>query len=434
VTEPQQGDAGRSAGQLSRRSLLTSAGGGVLGVALGGGVGYALGRDEGGSPGSDQPAAADAIPFYGERQAGIVTPTQNRLVFASFDVTAERASDLRDMLHDWTTASALMARGHPVGPAGGQADLPPVDTGEALGLAASRLTITVGFGPGLFVKDGEDRFGLASRRPVHLKPLERLPGDATLEPGRSDGDVCVQACADDPQVAFHAIRTLARIGRGVVTARWLQLGFGRTSATGALQVTPRNLQGFKDGTNNIRSDDRGALQEFVFAGSEEPQAWFRGGTYMVTRRIRMLIETWDRSSLLDQEQTIGRLKVSGAPIGKVHEKDRVDLKATLADGEPEIPVDAHIRLAGHDANGGVKILRRGYSFVDGVDPTTGELDAGLFFIAFQRDPHRGFATIQRRLATQDKLNEYIRHTSSALFAIPPGASPQRPLAAGLFAL
>ena len=84
-----------------------------------------------------------------------------------------------------------------------------------------------------------------------------------------------------------------------------------------------------------------------------------------------------------------------------------------------IPVDAHIRLAAPDQNDGIRLLRRGFSFTDGIDPVTNQLDAGLFFIAYQRDPRRGFIPVQQQLAT-DALNEYIRHTSSALFAVPPG--------------
>jgi deferrochelatase/peroxidase EfeB len=68
------------------------------------------------------------------------------------------------------------------------------------------------------------------------------------------------------------------------------------------------------------------------------------------------------------------------------------------------------------------ILRRGYSFTDGIDPTTGLLDAGLFFIAYQKDPRKQFVPIQRRLGLHDALNEYIQHTGSALFAVPPGVS------------
>jgi len=273
-----------------------------------------------------------------------------------------------------------------------------------MGLSPARLTVTFGFAPSLF-----HRFALT--RPAPLRPLPALPGDE-LDPARSDGDLCVQACADDPQVAFHAVRNLARIGRGVVVMRWSQLGFGRTSTTSRSQATPRNLMGFKDGTNNLKSEDAAALRKHVWVGAEGP-AWLRDGSYLVTRRIRMLIETWDRASLADQEQTIGRTKSEGAPIGGRREHDPVDLRSR------RLPVDAHIRLASPHTNGGVRILRRGYSFTDGFDDELGQLDAGLFFIAYQRDPAQ-FVALQRRLGTNDALNEYIKHTSSALFAVPPG--------------
>jgi deferrochelatase/peroxidase EfeB len=151
----------------------------------------------------------------------------------------------------------------------------------------------------------------------------------------------------------------------------------------------------------------------------------RGGSYLVARRIRMLIETWDRASLEDQQETIGRVKQSGAPLGGSAEFDPVKLS--------RIPVDAHIRMAAPAGNGGERILRRGYSFTDGMDPDLGQLDAGLFFICFQRDPLRQFAAIQRRLGSNDALNEYIEHTGSAVFAVPPGVRPGGFVGEGLFA-
>jgi deferrochelatase/peroxidase EfeB len=225
----------------------------------------------------------------------------------------------------------------------------------------------------------------------------------------------VQACADDPQVAFHAVRNLARLGRGLVVMRWSQLGFGRTSTTSRSQSTPRNLMGFKDGTNNIRAEDTEALRKHVWLPD--------GGTFMVTRRIRMLIETWDRAPLADQEDTIGRTKLEGAPLGGEHELDKVD----LADQPP----NAHVALAQPSRNGGVKLLRRGYSFTDGMDNRLGELDAGLFFISFQRDPEQ-FVRVQRRLGSVDALNEYIKHVGSAVFAVPPGVSRGEFVGQGLF--
>jgi deferrochelatase/peroxidase EfeB len=146
----------------------------------------------------------------------------------------------------------------------------------------------------------------------------------------------------------------------------------------------------------------------------------RGGSYLVTRRIRMLLEIWDRSALADQEETIGRDKYKGAPLGGGEEFDPLDLEAEQG-GKPVIPVDAHVRLASASANDGERILRRGYSFTDGVDESLGELEAGLFFICFQRDPERQFVAIQRRLGSNDALNEYIKHVGSAVFAVPPGA-------------
>jgi deferrochelatase/peroxidase EfeB len=388
--------------RLTRRGLIAGAGAMGAGLALGG---VELERALG-----DSSAGAAQIPFHGAHQAGIATAAQDRLHFAAFDVTTERRSDLRDLLRVWTEAAERMTAGELVGEVD-QPAAPPVDTGEALGLPPARLTVTFGFGPSLF----DDRFGLAPQRPAELTEIPPLPGDE-LDPNRSGGDLCVQACADDPQVVFHAVRNLARIGRGAVVMRWSQLGFGRTSTTSRSQATPRNLMGFKDGTNNIKLEDGTALAQHVWVGPADRPEWLRGGTYLVARRIRMLIEVWDRASLADQEATIGRVKDSGAPLGEHAEFDPVDLASK------RIPADAHIRLAAPSTNGGIKILRRGYSFTDGMDERLGQLDAGLFFISFQRHP-AAFVELQRRLGGSDALNEYIVHTGSGLFAVPPGVGP-----------
>jgi deferrochelatase/peroxidase EfeB len=409
--------------RLSRRRLLTTIGAGGAALGLGGGA-YTLGYELG-QPAPPKPApATQAVPFYADRQAGIVTPQQDRLHFAAFDVTTTKREELADLLRVWTRAAARMCNGDPAVPGDPDPTAPPPDTGEVMGLPPSRLTITFGFGPSMFGTPGvSDRFGIADRRPPELADLPALPGDQ-LDPARSGGDIGVQACADDPQVAFHAIRNLARIGRGKVVLRWSQLGFGRTSSTSSFQETPRNLQGFKDGTNNIKAEDTDLLAEHVWVPDDTAEGWMHGGTFMVVRRIRMLIETWDRSPLEEQERTIGRQRVSGAPLGGENEFDVLDFTARRPDGEPVIPSDSHVRLAAPDINGGAMLLRRGYSFTDGLD-RLGELDAGLFFVCFQRDPRRQFVTIQRNLGSRDALNEYIRHTGSAVFACPGGIRPGR---------
>ncbi|HEY0696344.1 MAG TPA: iron uptake transporter deferrochelatase/peroxidase subunit, partial [Micromonospora sp.] len=362
------------------------------------------------------------VPFHGEHQAGITTAAQDRLHFVAFDVVTRDRSRLVELLREWTVAAARMTAGRDAGVIGavnGIPEAPPDDTGEALGLPPSGLTLTVGFGPTLF-RDagGRDRFGVADRRPPALADLPRFPGDA-LRPEISGGDLCVQACANDPQVAVHAIRNLARIGMGVVSVRWSQLGFGRTSSTSRDQATPRNLFGFKDGTANLKAEDTDLLREHLWAQPGDGADWMAGGSYLVTRKIRMIIETWDRTSLAEQEAIVGRTKGSGAPLGRAEEFDQVDFAATGSDGSPVIPPNAHVRLAHPDSNGGARLLRRGYNFVDGSDGL-GRLDAGLFFMAYQRDPRRQFVPVQTRLARHDAMNEYLRHVSSAIFACPPG--------------
>jgi deferrochelatase/peroxidase EfeB len=402
--------------RLTRRTLLASAAGGGIAVAAGGG--FVLGREA-----ESEPAvtADQTVPFHGRHQAGIATPAQDRLHFAAFDVEdGLRADDLRGLLREWSRAAERMTAGRPVGDANHQALAPPQDTGEALGLTPAHLTVTFGLGASLF--DG--RFGLSAQRPPALRDLPALPGD-DLDRARSGGDLCVQACADDPQVAFHAVRNLARIGRGAVTVRWSQLGFGPTSSTSRAQATPRNLLGFKDGTANLKAEDVEALERHVWVAGDRPgePAWLRDGTYLVARRIRMLIEVWDRASLGDQEQTIGRHKATGAPLG---ERDEF---ATLHVGR--LPADSHVRLAAPSNNAGTALLRRGYSFTDGLDDRLGQLDAGLFFLSFQRDPD-AFVRVQRRLGSSDALNEYIKHVGSGLWAIPPGAQRGGYVGEGLF--
>jgi deferrochelatase/peroxidase EfeB len=407
-----------SIGRPTRRGLLAAAVGGAGAVAAGGvGYGIASATESDGHADSGGSSPNGIWGFYGAHQAGIATPAQDRLAFAAFDVTSTSTDDLQGMLGAWAAAASRMTTGLLVGSVDNQPQSPPVDTGEALGLPPAGLTITVGFGPSLFDK----RFGLASKRPAALADLPALPGDS-LDPARSGGDLCVQACSNDPQVAFHVIRNFARIGRGTVVMRWSQLGFGRTSTTSTSQATPRNLMGFKDGTNNIKSEDAAAMNRFVWVGDETDQSWMRGGSYLVARRIRMLIESWDADYLADQQHVFGRFKDTGAPLNGKGEFDTVNLAAKTPAGDLVIPAGAHIRLAGPDSHGGEKILRRGYSYTDGNDPTTGQLDAGLFFIAFQKDPRKQFVPIQTLLGQRDALNEYIKHVGSALFAVPPGVS------------
>jgi deferrochelatase/peroxidase EfeB len=424
---------GRSA--VSRRGLLGAAGAGLAGLAVGAAAGYAAGSEES-TPTAAAAAGTRTYPFYGEHQAGILTPVQDRLHFAAFDVTTDSRAELVQLLKDWTAAAARMTLGlgaGEIGPTSGPYGAPPDDTGEAIGLPPAGLTITFGFGPTLFRKDGKDRFGLADQQPAALQRLPHFPADK-LDPQRSDGDLCVQACADDPQIAVHAVRNLARLAFGRAAIRWSQLGFGRTSSTSTSQATPRNLMGFKDGTMNLKAEDPAAVDDHVWvpSGGDSNGQWLAGGSYLVVRRINMTIEIWDRQPLSEQERVIGRTKAEGAPLSGGGEFSQPDFAVKGGDDEPIVAADAHVRMVHPTNNGGAKMLRRGYNFVDGSDGL-GRLDAGLFFLAYLRDPRTHFIPVQMKLGLGDGLSEYVQHTGSALFAIPSGIAQGGYVGQALFA-
>lgn len=411
--------------RLSRRSAL-----GLLGAAGAAGAVGVAGGLAAGSTRDDGASSTDlVVPFHGEHQAGITTAVQQHLYFASFDMTSTAGrDDLQSLLADWTDAAARMTRGQEVtreGAVGGGPYKPPEDTGEALGLEANALTLTFGFGPSLFA---QQRFGIADRRPKELVELPSFAFDL-IEDRFSGGDLCIQACANDPQVAVHAIRNLSRIAFGRAQVRWTQLGYGRTSTTSKAQSTPRNLFGFKDGTANIFSNDDQDLAKWVWSDGDD-QPWMAGGTYLVARKIQMLIESWDRVRLEEQEAIVGRDKGEGAPLSGGTEFTEPDFAVVSTKaGGPAIPMDSHVRLAHPETNGGKRLLRRGYNYVEGNNDL-GQLNAGLFFLAFGRSPQQ-FIDIQRSLAA-DALNEYIRHIGSAVFAIPRGVRPGASLGDGLF--
>ncbi|OJA75373.1 peroxidase [Burkholderia ubonensis] len=390
-----------------------------------------------GAPAPNAAAHDDVEPFYGKHQGGITTPQQRHAYFAALDLTATRRADVIVLLKTWTDAAARMTRGETAQPlvTSGGDDAAPVDGGDALGLGPARLTITFGFGPGMFALAGKDRYGLAKHRPAALVDLPRFNGDQLL-PEKTGGDLFIQACADDAQVAFHAVRQLVRLGASAAQMRWGQAGF----TSGKPGETPRNLMGFKDGTMNPSMSDPAAMNEFVWAGSEGP-AWMNGGTYTVVRRIRITLEHWDNTELGFQEQVVGRHKYSGAPLGRQHEFEPLDLDAADKDGNPVIPDNSHARLASPQLNNGAQILRRAYSYNDSTNfyverwppwRQQTEYDAGLMFVAHQRDPRRGFIPINEKLAKLDIMNQFTTHVGSAIFACPPGAQPGSFIGAALF--
>jgi deferrochelatase/peroxidase EfeB len=408
--------------KMTRREILKYTGVGAVGLAIGatgfGSVLKVFGYDYT-QPADDNNELENKIAFYGAHQSGIKTASQSHIYFASLTVLVNTKEELKELFQMWTPRAVRLMNGEQVVEPSGNGYIPPTDTGEALGVDASNLTITFGVGPSLFEKN---YLGLQNAKPEELVDLPNFPRDQ-LEDAYNGGDICIQACADDPQVAFHAVRNLIRAASGMVEMKWSQAGFISIPKDGS---TARNLFAFKDGTVNPKSETD--YDEAVWVKSVDSQKWLVGGTYLIYRRIQMHLETWDRTALKEQEATFGRHRHSGAPLGKKGEFDDFDVLEKGTSGKYVIPENSHVHLAKLAKQ---TILRRAYSYSSGVVGSTGAYDAGLMFISFQKDPQQ-FIDIQNSLGRVDKLNEYITHRGSAIFACLPGVEKGSYLGEALF--
>ncbi|MFU2132745.1 iron uptake transporter deferrochelatase/peroxidase subunit [Gallibacterium anatis] len=381
-----------------RRQFLKRSGLMLGGSLIGSGLSMSVAADNHHSVAEKHCLSDITYPFYGEHQQGIITPQQTYVYFLVLDLATESLDEVREVFKTWTTYTARLTQGKNVKEYAKNHFVPPADTGEADDLSAYGLTLTFGVSPSFLQK-----LGLQDKAPKELKDLPLFPRDQ-LKEEFSGGDICIQSCANDAQVAFHAVRQLVRVARANVTMKWSQAGF--ISADKATD-TPRNLFGFKDGTANANTVKDLDGQVWV----DQPD-WLKGGSYLIVRKIVMHLETWDRTSYKEQERTFGRHRISGAPIGEKEEFAPLDLDKLNHHGKPMIPDDSHSALA-HKT--GKQMLRRAYSYSDGINPRTGQFDSGLLFICYQKDPEQ-FITIQNALGNVDRLNEYITHIGSGLFA------------------
>lgn len=337
-------------------------------------------------------------PFFGEHQSGITTPAQRSIYFLVLDLHTDNVNEIKEVFKKWTEYSVRLMKGENIAPYGDNPHIPPIDTGEADNLGAYGLTLTFGVSPSFLQK-----LKLTHKKPPEFSDLPNFPRDQ-IRPEYAGGDICIQACSDDPQVSFHAVRQLVRQARSNVTMKWSQSGFLGFDSD---NETARNLFAFKDGTANANTLKNESKNLWI-----NHDGWLKGGSYLVVRRIQMHLETWDRTSLNGQDETFGRHRATGAPMGKTHEFDELDVNAKDDKGNWVIPDISHAGLAKRT---GLEMLRRSYSYSSGIDPKTGQFDAGLLFISFQKSPMQ-FTAIQNALGRVDKMNEYITHIGSGLFA------------------
>ncbi len=377
--------------RMSRKHLFRWASAAGGGLALGA-VGYS--QLDGGSASAD----AQVEPFHGAHQSGIVNAQPKYLQFASLDVQASGRAGLRDLMRQLTATAADLTAGK-----SGGSEFDP-----------ALLTVTFGFGASVF----DTRFGLASGRPAPLVDMPHFKGDQ-LQPELSDGDIAIQCCSSSHEVVDRALHAMTTAAKGAATLRWSKYGFVRDPLPGDPPgSTPRNIVGFKDGTNNLRGDDTARMRSNVWVNASDGPAWMTNGTYLVVRNLGVHVANFLTEPLDVQQYAFGRYKASGAPFGQTREFAPVI--------PAKEPTDCHImvanpRTAGSEAE---RILRRGYTFTEGFDADISQPLGGLFFICYNRDPRRQFIPIQGRLAVHDRFTvEYPVPRGSAMFAVPPGIRP-----------
>lgn len=387
----------------SRRALLlggaAALGTGTIGAAavhLAGRTGNETTVSEGIAP----TGSAAVVPFFGPHQGGIATlPAQAHVVFLALDLRpGSGLSDIRRLLRLLTDDAARLTAGQP--PLG-------AEDPELPGLP-SRLTVTLGFGSGLF-----DAAGKADQCPAVIRALPAFPTDR-LQQRWSGGDLLVVVSSDDPMPVSYAVRRLVRDARSIATVRWVQRGFNQARGSEPPGTTTRNLLGQRDGSMNpSRPQD---VADVVW--SREGPGWMAGGSMLVLRRIRVDLDTWDDFGRAGKELVMARRLDTGAPVTGGGERDRPDTAKTDSLGLPVVDPSAHAVRA-TPRNPAERMLRRGYSFDDGPH-ADGTPDAGLLFAAYQADAATAFVPVQRRLAESDALNKWVTHVGSAAFAIPPG--------------
>jgi len=400
----------------SRRRLLKSMG------ALGGALAISGGCPVAHAAKSSQPTMRAAVdsrretqPFYGQHQAGVLTPQQAAMMVVAFDVLASDKAELERLFRLLTDRIAFLTHGGPA-PDTPNPRLPPMDSG-ILGpyIAPDNLTVTVSLGHSLF----DERFGLADKAPKKLQRMTKFPNDA-LDASLCHGDVLLQICANSQDTVIHALRDIIKHSPDLLSVRWKREGFiSDHAARSKGKETPVNLLGFKDGTANPDSTDTALMNNVVWVTAEQGEpSWTVGGSYQAVRIIQFRVEFWDRTPLKEQQTIFGRDKHSGAPLGMQHEHDVPDY-ASDPNGDV-IALDSHIRLANPRTpeSQSSLMMRRGYSYSLGVN-NAGQLEMGLLFVCYQHDLEKGFLTVQKRL-NGEALEEYIKPVGGGYFFVLPG--------------
>jgi deferrochelatase/peroxidase EfeB len=347
---------------------------------------------------------------------------------------------------------------------------PPPETGElgfADGYDRAMLTITLGISA-----SGFEALAIpAEQRPADLIEIPwALLGDSPTKP--ESGDIVLQLCGDDPYVIEHVSRRIEEELADRLQTVWTQAAVQRyTTRRGrASRREARALNGFHDGTSNLRPRDNPDDRRLVFVNpddvknyppvpqpgtssgypgsgptfpsdlrgppSAEPE-WCRGGSYMVIRASILDIQSWDDQTLGAQEQVVGRFKFSGASLDLADDPDQRTSEPAFTSNQADarVPFDSHARKVNprrpEDAER--RIFRRGFPL---LDATLDGLHRGLVFICFARSLSTQFEFIQRAWSTNpnfpqqnagiDRLRQFEQVTIGGYYYVPAIAHARQP--------
>lgn len=200
------------------------------------------------------------------------------------------------------------------------------------------LGLTIGFGADCWQAFGHTEEG------KDIKPFRALGGG--LAPA-TQHDILFHIQSLRPDVNFSLGQAVLEAFEGLLTVASENHGFR--------WVEERGLEGFVDGTENPQGEEN--IRQVGVIGGDAPDA---GGSYVLLQKYRHDLKKWNRLSVPEQEQCIGRSKADNIEFAR---SDRLP--------------DSHLNRTNLKEDGvGLKIVRRSlpYGTVSG--------EHGLMFIAY----------------------------------------------------
>ena len=261
------------------------------------------------------------------------------------------------------------------------ADLSSLLRGVGFRNLNGQLSCVMGFGSGAWSR----LFGQPAPKDLH--PFREIRGVHTAV--STPGDILFHIRAASMDLCFElATHIMARLTGAVATV---------DEVHGFKFFDDRDLIGFVDGTEN--PVDQAALDATVIGDEDVP---FAGGSYVIVQKYLHDLEGWNRVPVEEQENIIGRHKLSD-----IEQRDSVK--------KPY----AHNVLTSIEENGEeLQIVRDNMPFGE-----IGKGEFGTYFIGYARSPHRIEKMLENMFVgnppgNYDHLLDFSRAVTGSLFFVP----------------